>query len=1376
MTATSAAPTRPQGLKRKRPVMLTPVAHNQSDERGASASQLPLEVVFRSRFRRVFHPRVSLSGWNPHDVDLRLFTSATGGSLESLTLGECSHVSVEGLRRVLPSLPSLKELSVQRCSGLTTDLIPFLPPSLTALDMSYCDWLDDVAVRALVRRCPALQRVSLAHCRRLSDYGVSAFADAPKPLSSSSAVGIAALDFSHCSRVTDTTFLALLLKCPRLQSLTAGSLSSFEGLTLQSLQRVPHSALRTLDLTANVRMHPLTVTQLTRVVGASLVELNVSQCAQITDETLVALGRQTPRLRVLRLAFCVLVTDVGLTRLVEYVPTVESDAEDDAPPDDATLSRCQLLTSLDLNGCYRITSDGLSVVARHCSQLTTLLLDGVRRVDAQGMRALATHCLLLRELHWSGILIQAGQADATKGFFSVPIIDRAALRAIGSLPALETLHLATTQCDTDALTSCLEHCGAHLIDLNVTAIVTDALCRAIGLHCPRLRVLRLSRSRYFSEESFVTLVKACTKLRVLDVESCEQLRDRAIVTLSRRCHALERLSLTNNWQLTDSSVEALAQGCPSLVRLSVRHCPEISLHALRSVAGRRRVITASIEGLTPKAPAIVKYLRQDHTRQEAAFRLTRWLRVCMDDRGQTKSALERTLRHLRRRKRAVIRIQRCFRRFSAYQKQKQIVLRARQEQQRRTDENWTWLAAYVVVCRLFRAYLRKWLVLRYQAAYRRTEELRMRRERAASDINRVYRGWRGRLRAREAREAAERRQRQRQANSLVLQRVWRGTRGRVNAAELRKSLWQRTLTRVHHQETKLRAAMHITRVIRGFIGRRRRRARIAFLEALFIQKTRSAECIQRTYRAYRVQVWVRTCMHRGATALQCLFRGLAGRRRACGIVLDRAYVHPPRLVLSHPRSIFTLALATPWKRKRDAAECIATTLQRCFRGYFYGRLLRRLALAERTQRWYERDHGARVLQHFFRSLVILKRLKQLQQTLRRRKRAATKIQSVWRMWTGKVLATAKRLQRTRRQRHAATLVELKSHPADQARRRLLHFGAIHMLVWMYRTSLLARGWLTPSHIRMLHLKAARIQGLWRGHVARRYVTWLKDMRLHAARMLQRAWRVKLTRIRWRALALARQQQRRLQDEMDRAARVARKLTGQFALDAAQRDNRHAALLQQWYRTLKNRQIFKQAQEVRDNTQLLNAREKLQQVVKASTESVIFQARVWRDVTERKKELSDMEDETCLAMGREIAALKQACLEEYVAHVTAATEYKALLQRKADAQRVKRALAERSIQLKKTIQPFAEQAKTLTMHSARVHVTNKQLQHELRRVHESVARLHSHLRATLPLEPLLYDRDVDQLLTLLGLPGGKRSLLAQEVDSAISGELVNDSKS
>ncbi|KAG2930066.1 hypothetical protein PC116_g4654 [Phytophthora cactorum] len=1290
---------------------------------------LPREVVFFDPRRRVYHSHVDLSGWRATDASLQQLQlnddqndSPVKSSFHTLSFDGSAHISVRGVLLMLEATTvgggTLRALRLPRCQLLSRgggELLDgsSLPRSLTELDVSSCEWVDDKFLRTVARHCSVLAQVTLAHCRRVTDYGVAAFGE-------SYAASLTSLDVGFCTKLTDTALLALLVGSSsspavpggtpiptssvsaRIRQLNIAGLPLVDGLTLLGLRGPCASRLEILNMSGCTVLRVAALQRLARVRALiRLTKLDLSRCLLVDDLVLTALGMACPQLATLLLAFCSNITDVGIRRVVvetavvraeqhnesRQEPTIENQEDFGEEDTGRAIGRngesgCRQLQTLDITGCFQVTSRGISALGARCPQLRSVTLDGVRRLNSSGIRDLLHGCRKLRTIRWGGILVRNSQDEAAvpgacAAFFSVPHLSDSTIAALTS-SALKTLHIGTTQCDTDALASTLlsrtsSSFVISLTDLDVTALATDALCEALGNCCANLRNLRLSRSRYFSATSFLAVLRGCPRLRVLELESCEQICDEILIAVSKApcCPHLETLILANDWQLTDTGVASLLRPATSLFRLDVRHCPEISLPVLQALAAARGHISeATRDGLTPRHPNVVAFLGRERKRRVAARKITRWLRCKLDAR---------------------------------------------------------------------------------RAAFEKAEQFRVLCDKAATEIQRIVRGWSGRRRAVEARHARELRIKRRAQAATDVQRVFRGHQSRKITAKVRRECDAEMQKAMKLHGTQFLAGLHIQRIIRGFLGHQyAKRCAVAAYELLQLQISRAKQ-IQRAYRAHIARVALRRMLFGGATAMQKVFRGFRGRREAREIVLGRGYASHPRILILMKYSIYTRDLAVVWKRKRDAGMIIASSLQRRYRG-FCGRREARLILARQRQRWYLEDTGARTIQHFFRSIIILARLARFEALLCLRRRSATKIQATWRMWLSKALATARRLRNDRHRQHRAILDAIASQQQD--RRLFLHRGAVHSVVSLYRASLVARGWLTPTYIKLLHRSAIRIQALVRGHFGRVEANWFRYELTRSASIVQRVWRGKLGKKMWRSLMEERQQLRRDQEEGDRAALIAQKQTAHHALEAFERETQHAVVLQRWYRTLKNRQVFREVRELRDREAHTRAESKVTEVIRNSTGSVVFQARVWRDCVDRKPELVALEEDAFVAMEKEIEQLKEACIEAHAGSTHASREFVELSKRKNEFERSRIRRKKATEAVKQRIQPFAVRAKQLTMESARELNANRQLQMELRRIRTELRWFHANLRGRLPMEPLLLNGDVESLLA--GLTGESSS--------------------
>lgn len=229
--------------------------------------------------------------------------------LERLTLINCSSLSDGALARVLPCCPNLVALDLTNVSETTDRAIVALASStkrLQGINLGGCKKLTDKGVLALAANCPLLRRVKLSHVEQITDEAISALAKSCpllleidlnncKRITDASirdlwtySTHMREMRLSHCVELTDTAFPA----SPRTETALSEGINPFPTSALQNAERLP--PLRLPRSFEHLRM------------------LDLTGCAQLTDDAVEGIIAVAPKIRNLVLAKCSQLTDTAV--------------------------------------------------------------------------------------------------------------------------------------------------------------------------------------------------------------------------------------------------------------------------------------------------------------------------------------------------------------------------------------------------------------------------------------------------------------------------------------------------------------------------------------------------------------------------------------------------------------------------------------------------------------------------------------------------------------------------------------------------------------------------------------------------------------------------------------------------------------------------------------------------------------------------------------------------------------------------------------------------------------------------------------------------------------------------------------------------------
>ncbi|GJE84559.1 RNI-like protein [Phanerochaete sordida] len=375
-----------------------------------------------------------------------------------------------------------------------------------------------------------------------------------------------------------------------------------------------HYALEVLEIDASVE-HGITDDHLAETIPycPNLQEAYLSGVYDLSDRTLILLGRETDDLRTLDISGCLHVSPIGLHDLAGLA------------------TRLQVLR---LASVWGTTDPVLKTVLRALGHLTELDIADLPLVTAHSVREVWTFCRTLRVLNLSNC------TNITDKAFPSPYADSAAQYpgrrslVVPDLPAqsrtrtpspekpklwiddlpplvlpshhlLEQLHcIDVSHCQKltdDAIAGLVQHVP-RITELNMAGCtglskkVVHSLCTQGGT----LLDLDLSEVQRLNDDGVFRLVRACPRLRHLGISYCTQLTDMSIMEVTS-LEKLQHLAMAGLPKVTDNSIEFLAEHATVLAQLKISGCTRLSLEAVHRLLRRLK-----LERLEVSIPAMAR--------------------------------------------------------------------------------------------------------------------------------------------------------------------------------------------------------------------------------------------------------------------------------------------------------------------------------------------------------------------------------------------------------------------------------------------------------------------------------------------------------------------------------------------------------------------------------------------------------------------------------------------------------------------------------------------------------------------------------------------------------------------------------------------------
>eukprot|EP00854_Cymbomonas_tetramitiformis_P003874 gene3874-4835_t len=304
---------------------------------------------------------------SPLLADSQVLSLPSGGlqNLTRLEFHRCTQLTDDALIGVFEKCSQLTHFLLKGSSRVTDVSICEIPQRFLRLQyLALCNLsaVTDASTIPIFRTCP-LQHVDVYGTTGVTDASIELLGPALQFLSVSKNPNISDKSMSKCVRTS-----------PHLQELYCYGCPISDS-ALQLLERCHN--LRALSVSECEEVSDATI----QAIGKgcrNLRYLSVNECHKVTDISINVLGSHCTKLRVLDVGACEGVTDQSIRTIGE---------------------RCSHLEKLYVWGCFQVTDASISVVAANCCRLRRLVVSGCKDVTDVSISQVARFCPNLQLLN-----------------------------------------------------------------------------------------------------------------------------------------------------------------------------------------------------------------------------------------------------------------------------------------------------------------------------------------------------------------------------------------------------------------------------------------------------------------------------------------------------------------------------------------------------------------------------------------------------------------------------------------------------------------------------------------------------------------------------------------------------------------------------------------------------------------------------------------------------------------------------------------------------------------------------------------------------------------------------------------------------------------
>ncbi|XP_054412454.2 F-box/LRR-repeat protein 17 isoform X2 [Pongo abelii] len=253
-------------------------------------------------------------------------------------------------------------------------------------------------------------------------------------------------------------------------------------------------------------------------------QLDLSSRQQVTDELLEKIASRSQNIIEINISDCRSMSDNGLG------------------------SKCRELKDIHFGQCYKISDEGMIVIAKGCLKLQRIYMQENKLVTDQSVKAFAEHC---PELQYVGFM---GCSVTSKGVIH--------LTKLRNLSSLDLRHI--TELDNETVMEIVKRCkNLSSLNLCLNWIINDRCVEVIAKEGQNLKELYLVSCK-ITDYALIAIGRYSMTIETVDVGWCKEITDQGATLIAQSSKSLRYLGLMRCDKVNEVTVEQLVQQYPHI--------------------------------------------------------------------------------------------------------------------------------------------------------------------------------------------------------------------------------------------------------------------------------------------------------------------------------------------------------------------------------------------------------------------------------------------------------------------------------------------------------------------------------------------------------------------------------------------------------------------------------------------------------------------------------------------------------------------------------------------------------------------------------------------------------------------------------------------